>query len=416
MRFPSGGSWWGRLAALLVVVSGVPEAGAQQSGCSDGQREGFIDRFKYPNIAGCSGGWSVPGVLVSTPGFAPYCPTLPLYDSLTPACERNAGDDSANPRGTGCNVADLCAPGWHVCSTAGDVAASSPTGCDGATTSSSPPLFFVTRQTGTGYGVCASGTDTGSQCHSLSGATGCLLTARTSNDLFGCGNLGAVPSTACGVLNRFSQDVCGSLGAPWECHDKIQGLCESQVVRKPNPNLGGVLCCRDRTANRPPVARCQDITVETDTSCQGCGSVNAGSYDPDFDVVDCKQTPSCSSEPGAMPVTLTCTDSRGASSSCTATMRVVPRGLCSPAPQVWVQAASLSQGRVLHTAVALDTGHVLVAGGFNATAELYDPVAKSWSRTSQALSAHRYHTMTKLRDGTVLVVGGADGGGQYGAA
>ena len=31
-------------------------------GCADGQREGFANTSVFPNIAACSGGWSIPGI------------------------------------------------------------------------------------------------------------------------------------------------------------------------------------------------------------------------------------------------------------------------------------------------------------------------------------------------------------------
>ncbi|WP_434388703.1 Kelch repeat-containing protein [Melittangium boletus] len=397
-------SWWARMLALLVVV-GAPAARAQESGCADGQREGFVDSSRYPNIAGCSGGWSIPGVLVSTPGFEPYCSQQPMNDTLTPACARGAGDDGSNPSGAGCNVADLCAPGWHVCANEPEVATNSPTGCSGATRAGDPALFFATRQSGTGYGVCASGTGTGPECNSSTGAYGCLQTTRTGNDLFGCGNLGAAPATTCGVLNRFSNNTCMDLGSPWDCGGAPAEYCETQAVKKPSPGRGGVLCCRDNV-NRAPVTRCQDVTVDSDATCQGCGSVNAGSYDPDFDRITCEQTPSCPLKEGANSVTLTCTDARGASSSCTATVRVTPRGTCTPPREGWVPTGRMAQGRILHQAVLLDSGKVLVAGGFSPMTELYDPAAGTWSRTGDALASHRDHSMTKLADGQVLIAGG----------
>lgn len=63
------------------------------AGCADGQREGFAELDKHPRIAGCVGNWKS---------------TKSLRDKPTgKAC----GDD-----GELCNsVADVCAPGWHVC-------------------------------------------------------------------------------------------------------------------------------------------------------------------------------------------------------------------------------------------------------------------------------------------------------------
>src|SRR5437879_2912205 len=61
-------------------------------GCSDGEREGFTDLARWPDIAGCSGGFTVPGLVAANPGTA--C-GLATFDTLTPSCERKAGDDGA---------------------------------------------------------------------------------------------------------------------------------------------------------------------------------------------------------------------------------------------------------------------------------------------------------------------------------
>ncbi|APR77043.1 Type IV fimbrial biogenesis protein PilY1 [Minicystis rosea] len=194
------------------------------AGCSDGTREGYLDVVKYPKIAACSGGWSVPGVL----------------STLAPACGRMAGNNSGNPSGTGCNVADLCAVGFHVCSGPTEVLARSSTGCGGAAPSAG--LFFATRQSSTGCDSCALGTNTdASVCNGMSCQTGCAQTSLTANDLYGCGSKG-VAVTSCSILDRASGDQCGSLGLPWSCPNDIN---EANVVVKATSAGGGVLCCAD---------------------------------------------------------------------------------------------------------------------------------------------------------------------------
>ncbi len=217
------------------------------AGCADGDREGFVDIATYPSIAGCSGGWSIPGVMPFDPGHAPACPTIPTYDTVDPACGRMAGNDGPNPDGTGCNVADLCASGWHVCTSSADVASHSPSGCTGATLAGAPSLFFATRQSSTGFNSCATGTATGTDCTAESGNPDCAETAETSNDVFGCGNFGSAgPGTSCVPLDRSTDNECAQLtGSTWSCTDDGSGSCEAYVLVHAGPTYGGVLCCQD---------------------------------------------------------------------------------------------------------------------------------------------------------------------------
>jgi hypothetical protein len=224
----------------------APDGPPRIHGCADGQREGFLDAVKYPAIAGCSGGWSVPGVMPFNPGTAPACPTFTTHDTVHPACNRGGGDDGANPKGAGCCVADLCEAGWHVCTSAADVTSHSPTGCKGATSANAPPLFFVTRQSSNGCGACATGGRTDSDCNSETCSSGCAQTPRTSNDVFGCGNLGAsTPILDCGPIDRFSNNLCNDVGSNWTCNDDGTGFCEAYAILHNGSAFGGALCCRD---------------------------------------------------------------------------------------------------------------------------------------------------------------------------
>jgi hypothetical protein len=77
-------------------------------------------------------------------------------------------------------------------------------------------------------------------------------------------------------------------------------------------------------SNRPPVARCADRTVVADGVCAADTSVDDGSFDPDGNLVSCSQFPPPPySGVGPHEVTLTCVDTEGATSSCTATVTVV---------------------------------------------------------------------------------------------
>ena len=187
-----------------LVCSGTTCNG--NAGCSDGTREAFADPATFPNIAACSGGWSMPGVLAT----------------LVPACTRLAGNDSANPAGNGCNVADLCQVGWHVCTDATDVANKSDgNGC--ANAAFPADTFFVVRVSGSGAALCE---------------------AMGANDIFGCGTAGVAPDPGtCGVLDRFSNDLCQALPQTFQCG--MDGGEEANAVTKNAADNGGVLCCRD---------------------------------------------------------------------------------------------------------------------------------------------------------------------------
>ncbi len=189
-------------------------------GCTDGTREGFLDSSVFPNIAGCSGGWSLPGLTMALSG-------TPYY-----GCGAS-GNSSSNPNGYNCNAANLCAVGWHICTGAQDVSSRLPYGksCYDAW-SGSDKRFFATRQSSLGNGYC-----------NTSGM----------NDIYGCGNFGDPPQpVSCGTLNVFSSEDClaiakipGTSTLIWDCAASGDTQNELELVKKYGPDLGGVLCCRN---------------------------------------------------------------------------------------------------------------------------------------------------------------------------
>ena len=239
------------------------------TGCSDGTREGFITGGAFGLIAGCAGGWDVPGI-----------------HHTAWSCEGNSGNDSDNPTGAGCNVSDLCAEGWHVCLGKNDVQAHNPDGCEGILDGAQEGQFFLARTSSTGAFNCAPDT---------------IGSPESVNDLFGCGDLGC-PATesTCAPLQLGSHDRCKALNykptpncacqfagelppndpkyvegdmetvvcAPnsggcgwckpldywayklgedlpetWDCGSSTTE--EANNVVKTGPELGGVLCCKD---------------------------------------------------------------------------------------------------------------------------------------------------------------------------
>jgi len=70
----------------------------------------------------------------------------------------------------------------------------------------------------------------------------------------------------------------------------------------------------------------------------------------------------------------------------------------------WRRDTSMGSERVMHAAVVLADGRVLVAGG-NRTPEIYDPVCRRWSRTGPIAGRFYFAHGVLLDDGRVLIVG-----------
>ncbi len=89
----------------------------------------------------------------------------------------------------------------------------------------------------------------------------------------------------------------------------------------------------------------------------------------------------------------------------------------------WSRAGTMHIGRQNHTAALLTNGKVLVAGGlgdsggYQASAELYDPNTSAlWLPTGSMHTGRRYHTGTLLTTGKVLVTGGYGNSGVLASA
>jgi hypothetical protein len=92
--------------------------------------------------------------------------------------------------------------------------------------------------------------------------------------------------------------------------------------------------------------------------------------------------------------------------------------LYNPADGTFAATGGLNAGRAWHSTVALPNGTVLVAGGYYVSggnvvpvtiAELYDPVAGTFTNTGSLVTAARLlPTATLLANGKVLIAGGSD--------
>jgi hypothetical protein len=92
------------------------------------------------------------------------------------------------------------------------------------------------------------------------------------------------------------------------------------------------------SCNQPPVAVCTNVTVSAGANCMADASIDNGSYDPDTgdSITNRVQTPAGPYPLGTTLVTLTVTDSHGATNSCQGTVLVIDTALpnitsCAPA-------------------------------------------------------------------------------------
>ncbi|MFY0564664.1 kelch repeat-containing protein [Archangium lansingense] len=117
-----------------------------------------------------------------------------------------------------------------------------------------------------------------------------------------------VPGTLCSSVCRLHWCGDGKVDPGEQCDTGAangSGSCSASCR-----SIGG--------GNRPPVAQCKDVSVSVDDTCGATVDVNNGSYDLDGDLAYCVQTPPGPLGIGNIPITLTCYDNTGLSSSCTA--------------------------------------------------------------------------------------------------
>jgi hypothetical protein len=81
-----------------------------------------------------------------------------------------------------------------------------------------------------------------------------------------------------------------------------------------------------------------------------------------------------------------------------------------PVGRTWTDVAPSNAAHSSNTATLLPDGRVLIAGGMHVprSAEIFDPATGLWSVTGEMIASRTYHTATLLLDGRVLVAGGID--------
>jgi uncharacterized repeat protein (TIGR03803 family) len=164
------------------------------------------------------------------------------------------------------------------------------------------------------------------------------------------------------------------------------------TVQGGDAGLGAVFRLIFENANHPPVAKCKNVTVSSGAGCAAAASIDDGSSDPDAgDTITLSQSPAGPYALGATGVTLTVTDSHGASSTCTATVTVN-----DPAPVAAITGPASGSFYAVNTPVSF-TGTWADANGGPHTAQwTFDgaPDASFAAGSGTAGSANTSHTFT----------------------
>ena len=197
----------------------------------------------------------------------------------------------------------------------------------GAMTGNSPAVYLARNLK---FAKLLTFTGAGAQTALLAGTIDAVASGRTALTTFANQN-----STKVRIL---PDNIFYAMLAPFLHRNNPDGVCYLnhfleaakasglvlQALSRTNPSvLAGGSKVADPMPICAPTARCHDVTVPADDSCQGNAAINAGSSDDDSDA-DCAQDPAAPYALGATQVTLTCVDRASQqTSSCTGTVTVV---------------------------------------------------------------------------------------------
>jgi hypothetical protein len=161
------------------------------------------------------------------------------------------------------------------------------------------------------FSDCPSACDTG--FHYDGSTTHCEVNCSYCTTAFGncCGDVGQVS--------------CAGLGG-----NRWGGFTYVGIVLSDFPGHGLIdaIIAVNTAGNTPPEARCKNVSVDADASCTATASIDDGSNDPDGHTPTCVQAPAGPYGVGTTAVTLTCTDSSGATDSCTSNVHAPPTLAC----------------------------------------------------------------------------------------
>jgi len=142
-----------------------------------------------------------------------------------------------------------------------------------------------------------------------------------------CGNSVVDPFEQCdlGAQNGTPGAACSLACRTNWCGNGVEDPGEQCDLGADNGTEGSTCTsfCRSFSTNRPPQARCKNITLVANATCGASGSIDNGSSDPDDNLLGCTQTPPGPYNEGNTPVTLKCTDTGGLLSTCTGVVTVI---------------------------------------------------------------------------------------------